>query len=886
MPSPKSSPKSSPQGSPKNSPKRSSRRKALQERSQNQSNRRSLRLVKDDDSSAGKVFSTTPFPTKPAHVLRPIVPRGQGSSYIGGDNVSDVELPGRLLEHVNKNKGKGRAFSNASSRPTTAETRTVSLTRSVAALRDHFESQASSPPAPLSPTLSARSPWDRSRGLETFFKTSSDEVILLGSDEISPFAPRQYKSEESLPTILSSPRVSRESARTRHSRPTTPELSSGQDSSSPNVALLGGTSSPNVETYDTSSDRESEAPEHDSQAEPSSPNVIRLSRPSSPFPRLVDVSSRSSTPNLIEIGASSSPNVVQIGGPSSPAHENAPNTSGSDESENSTGTVRKQHGAREQPSYATFPTSATRFSSSPPDRPLNTYASASSFELSEEETESILSGSAPSHRDLQAAIESSPAPNIQYPVIQAPPPSTYTAIDVPKRTSRPSEVSSSDGEWNPYLSTIPSEWSAERRLSRPLSNTRQSPPFMDGADERPPERPIERPLPEVPRAAFVRGRDVTGSTIRRVSEDDHHGEGDDYLSDLRTSSLHAKASGFLSIISSNTDSRHNSIRSSLRRPSSNNSLRTSLPTWARRYYSLGGSQLAVNIFGRRGSWQSIQAEFAQSFSPSLTSSTSPPVTEHLQSFISRPRTRPRPITTQTALEPGYGPLTSHPTPRPDDEMEETIQEARQARDRKPRPKSLPLDFADPRNHWAQAEETAFEREQRELEAYLRQSRIAQDWSPHLFHDARVEKGGHGHRRWWKAPSLKDRDANDGPFEKRSVQVWAFSIGFVIPLAWFVAAFLPLPVKPSISLGTEEDERRRTKGKQRRDSANLPEMVERRSSNFRLSRQDLESQIRVEQKLAMADEIRHENARWWRNLNRFMCAVGIVIIALVVCSAVS
>ena len=74
------------------------------------------------------------------------------------------------------------------------------------------------------------------------------------------------------------------------------------------------------------------------------------------------------------------------------------------------------------------------------------------------------------------------------------------------------------------------------------------------------------------------------------------------------------------------------------------------------------------------------------------------------------------------------------------------------------------------------------------------------------------------------------------------------------LAWFAAAFLPLPPKPTI------DE----KGKQ-------PE----RHTSVTSIGQDLES------RLAPMDEAQYENARWWRNLNRLMIPVGICIIAAIV-----
>jgi hypothetical protein len=67
------------------------------------------------------------------------------------------------------------------------------------------------------------------------------------------------------------------------------------------------------------------------------------------------------------------------------------------------------------------------------------------------------------------------------------------------------------------------------------------------------------------------------------------------------------------------------------------------------------------------------------------------------------------------------------------------------------------------------------------------------------------------------------------------------------LAWFIAAFLPLPEKPDAVL----DE-------------NGPEL-----------------EMALKMRLHELGRRRYENARWWRNLNRWMTPLGLVIIAIVV-----
>lgn len=72
-------------------------------------------------------------------------------------------------------------------------------------------------------------------------------------------------------------------------------------------------------------------------------------------------------------------------------------------------------------------------------------------------------------------------------------------------------------------------------------------------------------------------------------------------------------------------------------------------------------------------------------------------------------------------------------------------------------------------------------------------------------------------------------------------------------AWMIAAFLPLPIKSS-SAEADQD----------------PNNMEKSSDYSR--------------HIAPLDDARYESAKWWRNLNRYMCLVGIVIIIIVVRSS--
>ncbi|KAL9015018.1 MAG: hypothetical protein Q9173_000350 [Seirophora scorigena] len=125
--------------------------------------------------------------------------------------------------------------------------------------------------------------------------------------------------------------------------------------------------------------------------------------------------------------------------------------------------------------------------------------------------------------------------------------------------------------------------------------------------------------------------------------------------------------------------------------------------------------------------------------------------------------------------------------------------------------------------------------------------VSQIWSPHLWQD----RGDIGRRRFFKAPSLDEHA--EGPFSRRNAQVLLFTFGFIFPLAWFLAALLPLPSRSTVDI---EDP-----GTEATDADDL------------------------RKRLGSINEARYENARWWRSLNRLMCILGILIIVAIVGSDV-
>ncbi|KAI9793631.1 MAG: hypothetical protein M1833_000717 [Piccolia ochrophora] len=123
------------------------------------------------------------------------------------------------------------------------------------------------------------------------------------------------------------------------------------------------------------------------------------------------------------------------------------------------------------------------------------------------------------------------------------------------------------------------------------------------------------------------------------------------------------------------------------------------------------------------------------------------------------------------------------------------------------------------------------------------ARLTEVWSPRLRPDRRTVR-----MSVWSAPPVQEK-VTDGIFTRRRMQIFLFCCGFLLPFAWMTGALLPLPMNP------------------------LSE--EKRS----VSNAGLEEALAIN--VRSADEARYYNARWWRNVNRIMSAVGVVIIAAIV-----
>lgn len=123
------------------------------------------------------------------------------------------------------------------------------------------------------------------------------------------------------------------------------------------------------------------------------------------------------------------------------------------------------------------------------------------------------------------------------------------------------------------------------------------------------------------------------------------------------------------------------------------------------------------------------------------------------------------------------------------------------------------------------------------------------WSPHLRADRRASQYS-----VWDPPRVS-WSADNGPLGRRNIQVVLFILGFIFPFAWMLAALLPLPHKPN---------------EQMLEAGQIPD---------RFGTVDYSHQFRL------IYETKYESARWWRNVNRIMALVGLLIIGVIIALAV-
>jgi hypothetical protein len=884
---------SAPESKSHNSPKRNgSARTPLRERTRSQANI-SSRIVRDArQQPVFNAMNPTPYPTKPEHVLRPSAVRKQRTR-MGAENTFPAIFPPENLE-AHSSSSLGGYLSDDSDRPRTANAPALSLKRSVAALRDMYEAQAEKSRPPTAVTSPIMRPTSAA---------SNRLRSMSSSDSLSGGYIWESLQNPSIDDLAMLPAPLRTTSGTV--RNVTSDLESRRrqklQSSSPVVTKLGSSSTTRFPVYDDIS-----SPQYGLVPSLSSTGTFTSSGPSSSLtssssPNVIRFGRSSSVSEISEEEESSSPNVIRMGTSSPIARKSSPgeNTDLDSSPQTIRHHKRKRSAPQEMLSFAARSGIVNPFSSSPPyeasvesgsaisrdtghvlpsspplisvDSVSHTGSETTSISTADrpETGTSDSSGIVQTHRDLQSAMTSSPAPPVQYPVVRAPAAASWTGLSVPKRPPR--AAAADPARWTSRLSTVPSERSGQRSNR---NSTRS-----DGTDDEYSLSDVESDI--VPAGPYLANHnEAINSRSRMVSaaSDHHEAEASDFVSALPSSDHRFSSpptTGYLAVDTNSSSSRLNSLRTSMdtrlnsmrsfrnnsmrnsQRPSSSSSVNTfQVPSWARRYYSgiyrdsfhemyasntdlSSQNQSTSNVYGPapRATLQ-LQPSISN-----ITSSTRPSISLSRKASsiaasvrsIVFPRRRPHLDARDSHLQPGMGPLVSNPVRPPTASL---------------RPVSLPLDPADPRAHWAGAEAADLAAHQNMIQNGLPQkNRMSHgrptSWSrsPHLHKDDRML---HRHSRW-KAPSLDER--GEPFFSWRNAQVICFVTGFIAIVPWFVASALPLPARPPSS------------------------DLEKRMST------DVEGCTR--RHIAVTDELRWENAAWWRNVNRCMCVVGIIMLILVI-----
>lgn len=315
-----------------------------------------------------------------------------------------------------------------------------------------------------------------------------------------------------------------------------------------------------------------------------------------------------------------------------------------------------------------------------------------------------------------------------------------------------------------------------------------------------------RPLPAVPDERYTQGRDSD--------------ERDDIVGELQAPYLRPQRSGILTRFSSKSSLRPSSS-SSTRSQGSQISFVGEL-MWARRYYSTGEP---VNMMNRNGSFVSESSGTAR-LNTATSGVTSSPISDTVPSNIWRPRNRPRDAVGQTArrLRQETRRIYRPQQRRSSEAISEEGTEASEGR----------------RSHRLRSLSTP--------ELSVREMR----YSPHLRRDRRQTQ----RYSTWAAPSF-DEPLSRTVFSPINRQIFCFALGFILPMAWWVAAFLPLPQRP--------------------DPENAPATTTPRASGLPPSSAN-PSEFSLQEK-------RWQKAQWWRRVNRILGVFGLVLVGTIIALAV-
>jgi len=445
-----------------------------------------------------------------------------------------------------------------------------------------------------------------------------------------------------------------------------------------------------------------------------------------------------------------------------------------------------------------------------------------------------------SHDSRLATIDT--AIKVQYPVVRPPSASdSWAEVSSPAPSLNPPRMQGDPfrpQQWSSRLSTIASESERSNSYSTSTDSTRRGQrrrtigsyasggPLGSLSDARSSEweygsgiltgtesnisipipQPLfsPRPLPSVPDESFSQGRDSD--------------ERDDIVGELQTPYLRSQRSGILSRFSSKSSLRPSSADSTRSHGSQISFIGDLM--WARRYYSNGEP---ANMIARNYSFVSESSGNAR-MNTATSGITSSPMSETVPSNLWRPRNRPR------------------------DDINQPGRRLRLESRRIFRPK-------DRRDSATISEETESDAPHGSRFRSLSTPALSVRemlYSPHLRRDRRQTQ----RYSTWAAPSM-DEPFGKAMFSQVNRQIFCFALGFILPMAWWVAAFLPLPQRPSTEPALSATNSR----------GDDPPPASANPSEISLL------------------ETRWQKARWWRRVNRVLGVFGLVLVGTIIALAV-
>ncbi|KAH7308232.1 hypothetical protein B0I35DRAFT_483505 [Stachybotrys elegans] len=309
-----------------------------------------------------------------------------------------------------------------------------------------------------------------------------------------------------------------------------------------------------------------------------------------------------------------------------------------------------------------------------------------------------------------------------------------------------------------------------------------------------PSSPSRNDSIDRPQPAYNRNgsRDPWNGGIRLVRDHDEDGDG---LADLHDHT-HPSRNRLASFVSTHSADRNIWSSGSSRANSFSNYNNSAIPGWARLYYGSGERRLLI-----QPSSDSLRSQFLDSRPTSSRLSPSPSMERFSSYRFPGRRPRDQDVEGRHYRTPGNGSTDTS---------------------------SNPIMY---------------------VTRGLRR-RTSSLWSPHLQHDKRPTRYS-----IWEPPSTV-WSTEGGSTSYRNVQVILFVIGFIFPLAWMIAAVLPLPKNPQL------------------------ETAERLQSTSHL---DLQQEALRQSR--GAQESQYRGARWWRSVNRMMSVVGLLLIGAAIALAV-